>query len=288
MTSRLRPPTLKEVKNLAFTVGIGLLIAFFIWYSSYFGWFLSAHPSAAFSMQMTEHSKALTWEQLKTQNPNMLPPEPLVSTQVHFNISRQYWDKVIYPKNVFIFHVEVKNLASQTLWYPSQAVFIIDSSNYVRGKYFFQLLGDDSGVKAESSNDFIFYFAVPPDMSGQTFFVRTILFGKIAYSYPALSELMSTREDAVYGELPSDWGRGWFISQTETMFTAYPSLVSYLLQVGSIATNSIFIIALAFLTWISEKIRLSLGTQYGFYLVVGIFMVIFFLAVFLLGSFLAH
>ncbi len=258
MSPKPRPQTLKEIQNLAFTVIIGIAIASFIWYASYFGWFVFSYPHTSFSINTIEHNEAITWEQLKAQNPNMLPTNPWISTRVQFNISVQYWDKVIYPKNLFIFHAEVKNFASETLWYPSLVVFIVDSSNYVRGKYFFQLWGEDNGIKENFQDDFIFYFDVPPDMKGQTFFVKAVLFGKIAHYYPYINDLINTREDEVYGEIPSDWEHAWFITHTETMFTAYPPLTSYLSQVGSIATNSIFIIALAFLTWISEKIKVHL------------------------------
>lgn len=288
LESKPRPPTLKEVQNYALTIGLGLLIAFFIWYASYVGWFIFSNPSTPFTVETVERGKATTWEVLKSDYPQMLWSDVWVSTQIHFNVSMQYWDKVLYPKNLFVFHVNIKNTGSNTLWYPSILVFVVDSSNYVRGKHFIQLWSEDDGIRPEVSKDYILYFDVRDDMKGQNFYLEVILYGKIAHSYPQITiyNELSMQEDEVYGRIPNDYAHEWFLGNTHKMFHSYPSLIPYVFQVGSIATNTVFIVALAIMVWISEKIREALGTQYGFYLVVIIFIVVFFLIVFLLGSLL--
>jgi len=209
-----------------------------------------------------------------------------VSTAINFKISTQYWDKVVYAKNLFVFHVEIENTGSLTLWHPSILVFIVDSTDYVRGKYFIQLWSEDNGIKPTNTNDYILYFDVPDDMKGRDFYVKALLYGKASSSYSSFTEPIGLREDDVYGYLPSDWQRNWFLSKTENNFHAYPSLISYVFQVVSIATNTIFIIVLALMLWASEVIKKALGTQYGVYLVVTVFIIIFFLIAFLLSSLL--
>lgn len=288
MNSKLRPPTLKEVENYAITVGLGLLIAFFIWYASYVGWFVFGNPPTPFAIDTVERGKAVTWEKLKADHPQMLWSDSWVSTQIHFNLSTQYWDRVLYPKDLFVFHVNIKNVGSNTLWYPSILIFIVDSSNYVRGKHLIQLWSEDDGIRIGASKEYILYFVVPDDMKAQNFFIEAILYGKIAHSYPQITiyNELSMREDEVYGRIPNDYDHKWFLSKTEKMYHSHPSLIPYVFQVGSIATNTVFIIVLAIMVWISEKIKAILGTQYGFYFVIIIFIAAFFLIVFLLSSML--
>ena len=216
----------------------------------------------------------------------MLKDSWVISTTIKFKISTQFWDKVVHAKNLFIFHIEVENMGSNTLWYSSILVFVVDSTNYVRGKYLIQLWSEDNGIKAQQTSDYILYFDVPDDMKGRDFYVKALLYGKASSNYSPTTDLIGMREDDVYGWLPSDWENKWFLSETENNFHAYPSLISYVFQVASIATNTIFIIALAVMLWASEAIKKALGTQYGFYLVVTLFIIIFFLIVFLLSSLL--
>ena len=216
----------------------------------------------------------------------MLKDSWYVSTTINSEISTQYWDKVVYPKSLFVFHVEIENTGSNTLWHSSILVLIVDSSNYVRGKYLIQLWSEDNGIKAKNTSNYILYFDVPDDMKGRDFYVKALLYGKVGSSYSTSTDLIGMREDDVYGWLPSDWQHEWFLSKTENNFHAYPSLVYYVFQVVSFATNFIFVIVLAVMLWASEVIRKALGTQYGFYLVVVVFIIIFFLLVFLFSSLL--
>ena len=286
LESKPRPPTLKELQNQVLPIGLGILVAFSLWYASYNGWFVFSRPPTPFSVDIIEHSEARTWEQLREENPNMLKDSWHASTTIKLKISTQYLDRVVYAKNLFVFHTEVENTGSYTLWYSSILVFIIDSTNYVRGKYLIQLWSEDNGIKSQQTSDYILYFNVPDDMKGRDFYVKALLYGEVGSSYSPHTELIGMREDDVYGWLPNDWGNRWFLSKTENNFHAYPSLIFYVFQVGSIATNMVFIVALAIMLWASEKIKKGLGTQYGFYLVVIIFIVIFFLIVFLLTSLL--
>lgn len=223
--------------------------------------------------------------QLREENPNMLKDTWDVLTTVNFKISTQYGDKVVYAKNLFVFHVEIENTGSPTVWHPSILVFIVDSTDYVRGKYIIQLWSEDNGIKPKNTSDYILYFDVPDDMKGRDFYVKALLYGKVSSSYSSSTEPIGLREDDVYGWLPSDWENKWFLSNTESNFHAYPSLVSYVFQVVSIATNTIFVFVLALMIWASEKIKENLK-DYGFYLVVLVFIIIFFLIVFLASSLL--
>lgn len=282
-----RPPTLKELKNYILTISLGLIIAFFIWYASYLGWFVFSNPATPFTVETSERNNAVTWEKLKTDYPNMYRSD-LISTQVHFNLSVQYWDKILYPKDSFTFHVTIKNSPSNALWYQSILVFIVDSADYVRGKHLVQLWSEDDGIPEDMSKEYIMYFNVPDDMKAQNFYVTALLYGKLDSSYPYITEStkLAMRDDQIYGKIPDDNDHEWFLSETTKMFHTYPSLIPYVFQVGSIATNTAFIIALALMIWASEKIKRALGTQYGFYFVVIIFIIIFFLIVFLLASLL--
>ena len=286
MESKPRPPTLKELQNHALPIALGVLVAFFLWYASYNGWFVFTQPPTPFAIDIIEHSEARTWEQLREENPNMLKDSWYVWTDIRFEIATQYWDKVVYPKNLFVFHIEVENMKSDTLWYPSVVVFIVDSTNYVRGKYSIQLWSEDNGIKAQQTSNYILYFDVPNDMKGRGFYIKALLYGKTISSYSPSTDPIGMREDEVYGWLPNDSQGNWFLSKTENNFHAYPSLVSYVFQVVSIATNTIFIIVLAVMLWASEVIKKALGTQYGFYLVVVFFIIIFFLIAFLFSSLL--
>jgi len=285
LESKPRPPTLKELQNHALPIIIGILVAFFLWFASYNGWFVFTQPPTPFAIDIIEHSEARTWEQLRDENPNMLIDSWYVSTTIRFEISTQYWDKVVYPKNLFVFHVEVENTWSNSLWHPSVLVFIVDSTNYVRGKYFIQLWSEDSSIKAQQTSDYILYFDVPDDMKGRDFYVKAILYGKGDSSYWPLTDPIGMREDDVYGWLPNDWQGNWFLSETENNFHAYPKLFNYVFQVVSIATNTIFIFVLAIMIWTSEKIKEKLK-DYGFYLAVLIFIIVFFFIVFLASSLL--
>ena len=216
----------------------------------------------------------------------MLKDSWSVLTTINFKISTQYWDKVVYAKNSYVFHVEIENTGSLTLWHPSILVFIVDSTDYVRGKYLIQLWSEDNGIKPKNTSDYILYFNVPEDMKGRDFYVKALLYGRVSSTYSSSIEQIGLREDDVYGYLPSDWQNNWFLSKTENNFHTYPSLISYVFQVVSIATNAIFIIILALMLWASEVIKKALGTRYGFYLVVTVFIIIFFLVAFLFSSLL--
>ena len=288
MDSKFRPPTLKEIQNYAITIGLGLLIAFFVWYASYVGWFIFNNPPTPFVIKTVDRSEAIAWETLKKDYPHMLWPDTWASTQVYFNISTYYWDEVLYPKNLFVFRINIKNTGKDTLWYPTILIFIVDSSNYVRGKHLLQLWSEDDGIESNTSKEYIFYFNVPQDMKAQNFFIEAILYGMIAYNYPQISVYneLPMYENDVYGRIPNDYDHRWFISRTERMYHSYPSVIPYVFQVSSIATNTVFIIFLATMVWISERIKAFLGTQYGFYFLVIVFTIIFFLLVFLLNALL--
>jgi len=122
-------------------------------------------------------------------------------------------------------------------------------------------------------------------MQGENFYVEAVLYGITASSYPWNPQL-PMYEDKIYGRLPNDYSHQWFLGKTEKSYSAYPSIVPYVFQVSSIATNSILIIALAIMSWISERIKAWLGTQYGFYFLVIVFIILFFLLVFLLNALL--
>lgn len=217
----------------------------------------------------------------------MLWSDTFFPTQIHFNLSTQYWDKVLYPKDLFVLRVSIKNSGSNTLWYPSILILIIDSSDLVRGKHFIQLWSADDSIKPGVSKEYILYFHVPDDMKAQNFFAEAVLYGKIEYSCPQITmyNQLLMLENKIYGTIPEDPNRNWLLAETNGFFHSYPPCVPYVFQVISIATNTLFTAILVIMVRTSEKTKKALSAYIPF-ITIPIFMAILFLIVFLLSHLL--
>jgi len=279
------PPKWSDIRGQAITVVIGLLVAILLWYSSYVGWFVSGNPVASFQVETVSRDKALTWSQLNTKYPKMFSSNQFLPRQVSVNVSAQYWEKVLYPKNLFFLHIVLKNSQKATFWHLSILVFLVDSSSdYVRGKHLFQLTSQDDGVKGEASTEYVSYCEVPDDLKGQSLIVKVFLYGEFV---GGSLQSLSTSEDDIYGTIPGDHQSNWSIDKTESQYHTFPSLIPYLLQGGSIATNALFIISLVTMVHVREKIKSPRLARFGFYLALIILMLIIFAAAFLMSLLLA-
>jgi hypothetical protein len=143
-------------------------------------------------------------------------------------------------------------------------------------------MSQDDGIKGGASAEYVFYCDVPDDLKGQNLIVNVFVYGEfVGNNHPSLS----TTQDSVYGTIPNDYDKVWSVAKTEQQtYPTYPSLVPYLWQGGSIATNILFIISLAVVVHITGKIKNTRVKQYGFYFAVMILMLVIFAIAFLLTS----
>jgi hypothetical protein len=248
--TKIELPSLSEAKTYLVMISLGLIINFIFWHLSFNGWYFYNIPEGSFSLNNIDVNNAMTLETLLDKY-EYIKPDRYIYEQMEIVTYVQPMDKMIYPKDHFVFEVTIKNNNDRdTLWYPSMLVLITDSRDYVRGKTFIQLLSEDNGIKSGETKIFIFFFKVPEDMKGDNIYVDVSLYGESYYeysSYSASEDILSTVIDDTYGQLPCDYQKNLYLGTIQTRFKTFPSYQDYVfLQPISMITSLIPILLLIF------------------------------------------
>lgn len=291
MASRsIKLPEIPQAKTYLVTFVLGIMIAFMIWGLSYIGWFRFGTPVNSFPVRHVNSDKAVTLETLLQEHQFIQPQGMKSSDDVDLDITVDYWDKLFYPKDLFLVRTSVTNNYGHTLWYPTILVLVMDSRDYVRGKTIIELWGEDNAIENEQTVVYSFHFKVPEDMQGDNVFIRAFLYGEFSYEYPYhgnVGDILPTTEDDVYGRLPYDSDRDRFLSSISGKFKTYPPFANYVFQVVSVIGTfvSVFLFTLSFMAILGEKLRKFLGTDRGFVFIMMVLMIILLFVVFLVSLF---